>query len=455
MSPKQLLNEVEEILRTVPPVATRRHPEPENKQWLGRSANAIQQWDASRIPEFNELLKRFHAPMAREAGEAFQQILVLLNQAQYDLHAKTRAAALEEYRRKLKAQDDLIRSASGREIPIGVSLTLINLFNEIRQTFPELNLRPFEGHGNGEVLRSQISLATETLSSNLGVSVTSAEPQSHQAPIGSPANPELVFVIHGRQLLEEFHIFVRALGLKPLEWSEARRRTAKPNPYTWEIVDLALRQAGAIVALLTPDDEARLQEHLWTTHENALEKQYLPQPRQNVLFEAGVAYGRNPNRTVLIRIGPHRPMSDLAGHHILSLDDSPESRQAVVDALRLAGCPVDVSGTDWYRSGKFSVADSLASTRHEADLLTKDSARLQLFKAQINGFSEIRDAANIVSSIHSFFSAAPQYLNDANIRFLEKYPLNFREKLSFDTAASNEKWSIEELKHDVQSLQIK
>src|SRR5581483_2704074 len=78
------------------------------------------------------------------------------------------------------------------------------------------------------------------------------------------------------------------------------------------------------------------------------------QPRQNVLFEAGVAYGRAPERTVLIRIGSHRPMSDLAGHHILQLDDSPQSRQAVADALRSAGCPVDLSGSDWFRAGRFA-----------------------------------------------------------------------------------------------------
>ena len=77
---------------------------------------------------------------------------------------------------------------------------------------------------------------------------------------GKPSNPELVFVIHGRQLLGEFHIFLRALGLKPLEWSEARKRTGKPNPYTWEIVDLALKQAGAIVALV---GHPRLEENVF------------------------------------------------------------------------------------------------------------------------------------------------------------------------------------------------
>jgi hypothetical protein len=169
-----------------------------------------------------------------------------------------------------------------------------------------------------------------------------------------PGDPQLVFVIHGRQKLGEFHDFLRALGVKPLEWSQARRRTGKPTPYTWEIVDTALKEAGAIVALLTPDDEARLRRELWGEKESSLEKELLSQPRQNVLFEAGVAYGRAPERTVLVRVGSNRPMSDLAGHHILVLDNSPTSRQSVADALKAAGCPVDVSGSDWFRAGDFS-----------------------------------------------------------------------------------------------------
>ena len=172
-----------------------------------------------------------------------------------------------------------------------------------------------------------------------------------------PSDPGLVFVIHGRQLVAELHDFLRAIGLRPLEWSAARTQTGKPNPYTWEIVDKALSEAGAIVALLTPDDEARLSSRLWLEHESSLEKEHLGQPRQNVLFEAGVAYGRAPERTVLVRVGSHRPMSDLAGHHIHQLDDLPQSRQGLADALRLAGCPVNTTGTDWYKSGKFSITE--------------------------------------------------------------------------------------------------
>ena len=93
---------------------------------------------------------------------------------------------------------------------------------------------------------------------------------------------------------------------------------------------------------------------MWSPTENALEKEYLFQPRQNVLFESGVVYGRAPHRTILVRVGSQRPMSDLAGHHILQLDDTPASRQGVADALRVAGCPVDLSGSDWFKAGRFA-----------------------------------------------------------------------------------------------------
>jgi hypothetical protein len=143
----------------------------------------------------------------------------------------------------LQAQDDVIRNASVREIPIQVSLTLIDLFSELIGAFPEFNLRPFQGHGNAAVLRSQISVAVESISSYLSTA-SMAHDSGKADRERRPTNPELVFVIHGRQLVSDFHTFLRALGLKPLEWSEARRRTGKPNPYTWEIVDLALRDAG-------------------------------------------------------------------------------------------------------------------------------------------------------------------------------------------------------------------
>jgi predicted nucleotide-binding protein len=362
VNPAQLLAELGEVLGTVPPLATRRHDLPENHAWLGRATNVIERWDPAKVQVLAEHLKQFHHPMAREANEAFQQIMVLLQQAQHDLQIRAKASKLEGYLRQLKAQDELIRESPNREIPMPVSTALARLFREINQTSPEINLF-FEGHGRAEVLRSQLAVAIQKISGYMNA--TDSNPAAPSDSAVKPQNPELVFVIHGRQLLEDFHTFLRALGLKPLEWSEARRRTGKPNPYTWEIVDRALTEAGAIVALLTPDDDARLRRPLWSAHENPLETEYLSQPRQNVLFEAGVAYGRAPQRTVLIRVGSHRPMSDLAGHHILQLDDSPQSRHAVADALRAAGCPVDVSDADWFRAGRFTLTEPPEPDRGE------------------------------------------------------------------------------------------
>ena len=274
-----------------------------------------------------------------------------------------------------------------------------------------------------------------------------------RAPTPSPSN-DRVFVIHGRQLLGHFHAFLRAIGLKPLEWSNARTLTGKPTPYTWEIVDMALSQAGAIVALLTPDDDARLRQHLWSEGDNVLEKQYLSQPRQNVLFEAGVAYGRQPERSVLVRVGSHRPMSDLAGHHIVQLDDSLQSRLSVADALRAAGCPVDLSGSDWITAGAFSLPEGLRVKPEATPSIKEDAAKLALFKTHIKGFTNLVDAAGVVARIHTFFFHHPTYLNVASHAFLQKDPLDFRDEVTLNNNVATRRWPLDELKRDVDTLDI-
>ena len=91
--------------------------------------------------------------MAREASRAFQQILVMLHQAQNDLRIRTKVFRLKAYLRHLQAQDNLIRESGSWVMPIPVSTTLIRLFKEINEGFPEHNLS-FEGHGRADALRS-------------------------------------------------------------------------------------------------------------------------------------------------------------------------------------------------------------------------------------------------------------------------------------------------------------
>jgi hypothetical protein len=68
-----------------------------------------------------------------------------------------------------------------------------------------------------------------------------------------------------------------------------------------------------------------------------------------------MAFGRNPDRTLLVEAGRMKAFSDVAGRHVVRLVNSPESRQDVAERLRTAGCAVSTSGRDWLQQGNFSV----------------------------------------------------------------------------------------------------
>jgi len=165
-----------------------------------------------------------------------------------------------------------------------------------------------------------------------------------------------VFVVHGRndKARRAVFEFLRAVGLEPIEWSKAMLLTGKATPYIGEVLDTAFNEAQTIVVLFTGDDEARLRPEFLA--DNEPEEIFTPQPRANVLFEAGMALGRNPNRTILIEIGTVHPFNDIAGRHILRLTNNPEKRQEFVNKLITAGCEVDTSGTDWLSAGDFDSA---------------------------------------------------------------------------------------------------
>lgn len=169
------------------------------------------------------------------------------------------------------------------------------------------------------------------------------------------ADPGRVFVVHGRnaKLRKDLFAFLRAVGLQPLEWSQAVASTGKAAPYIGEVLDSAFRRAQAVVVLLTPDDEVRLSEALWGRDEREGERTFQMQARPNVLFEAGMAFGRHPDQTLLVQVGRVKEFSDVAGRHVLRLDNSAERRKAFADRLAVAGCSVDLSGDDWMSVGDF------------------------------------------------------------------------------------------------------
>jgi predicted nucleotide-binding protein len=165
-----------------------------------------------------------------------------------------------------------------------------------------------------------------------------------------------VFVVHGRNApaRSAMFAFLRAIGLNPIEWSEAVQMTGEGSPYIGQVLDTAFDSAQAIVVLFTPDDVAYLRGE-YASGEDDPEIAPKGQARPNVLFEAGMAMGRDAKRTVLVELGQLRPFSDIGGRHAIRIDNSAQTRHALAQRLLSAGCAVNLTGSDWLTAGEFVI----------------------------------------------------------------------------------------------------
>jgi predicted nucleotide-binding protein len=190
--------------------------------------------------------------------------------------------------------------------------------------------------------------------------------QVNRSPGGSKSNTKKsvvkrstvansVFVVHGRdsQARDAVFDFLRAVGIKPIEWTSAIAMSRKPAPYVGEILEAAFSKARAIVVLITPDDLAQLRADLIVPSDKPYEKTLTGQARPNVLFEAGMAFATHPDRTVMVQLGTVREFSDVAGRHVVHISNEFSKRQELATKLQNAGCDVDTSGTDWVSAGNF------------------------------------------------------------------------------------------------------
>jgi predicted nucleotide-binding protein len=167
-----------------------------------------------------------------------------------------------------------------------------------------------------------------------------------------------VFVVHGRNddARRAMFSFLRSIRLHPIDWSEATSSTGEGAPYVGQILDKAFGTARAVVILLTGDDLAYLRQRYWQNENEPHEVQPTPQARPNVLFEAGMAFGRDSKRTILVELGSTRPFSDIAGRHVVRLSNDTRRRNELVQRLRTAGCEVDTTSSDWHDEGDFEGA---------------------------------------------------------------------------------------------------
>jgi len=186
-----------------------------------------------------------------------------------------------------------------------------------------------------------------------GSGLATAPVASGADPIPNSPDPRSVFVVHGRnqEARNAVFSFLRALGLQPIEWNEAVLATGRPTPYVGEVLDAAFARAQTVLVLMTPDDEARLRDPFHEPGDPPHEINTTSQARPNVLFEAGMAMGRDENRTLLVEFGACRPFSDIGGRHVLRLNGSTERRQELAQRLEAAGAAVNMTGTDWHSAG--------------------------------------------------------------------------------------------------------
>jgi predicted nucleotide-binding protein len=174
-----------------------------------------------------------------------------------------------------------------------------------------------------------------------------------------PSGLRRIFVVYGRNLRarDAMFAFLRALGLEPLEWGQLVAETTTGTPYVGDVLDAGFATAAGVVVLLTPDDEARLRSSLREPVEPTHESKLTGQARPNVLFEAGIAFGRHPKRTIIVELGALRPFSDLGGRHTIVLNNTSQRRQALADRLAGLTSAVVLTGkTDWHTAGDFDAA---------------------------------------------------------------------------------------------------
>ncbi|MBA3807041.1 MAG: nucleotide-binding protein [Solirubrobacterales bacterium] len=219
-------------------------------------------------------------------------------------------------------------------------------------------------------LREPLERQRSSWGSVAPVDITAADPSQLYFPrepaateASAPSDsPRTVFVVHGRNIAarDAMYEFLRSLGLEPLDWEKLLAATGEAAPYVGEVLAAGIPMAQAVVVLLTPDDEARVRPAFVEPRDPAHERELTHQARPNVLFEAGMSLAIHPKSTILVELGELRPFSDVAGRHLVRMDDGTHARLSLIARLKTAGCPIDMEGP-WKDAGDFAAVLHTAS----------------------------------------------------------------------------------------------
>jgi predicted nucleotide-binding protein len=186
--------------------------------------------------------------------------------------------------------------------------------------------------------------------------VASSRPNPSRAPAIKNTRDNSLFVVHGRDgdLTASMYQFLRALGLNPIEWSEAIRAAKGANPNVGEVIDTAMKKVQGVLVMFSPDEEAKLKTKFCNEKDRKNNEHRLAgQARPNVIFEAGLALGAYPKKTILVEVGDVRKISDIAGKHMVHLNNGVPSRKELAQRLQKLGFRVNMIGKDWMDIGDF------------------------------------------------------------------------------------------------------
>lgn len=163
-------------------------------------------------------------------------------------------------------------------------------------------------------------------------------------PVRAESTSHSVFVVHGRDMRPVAVVkqFLGFLGLRMMPWSEAVALTGTPQPHTYDVVKAGIEHSAAVIVIFSPDDEARLRPDLAREGDPDLTPR--GQARQNVLLEAGLAFGIAADKTIFVKSAVTREISDIAGFNWIKLDGEWDSRSDLKQRLVRAGAPVRLNG---------------------------------------------------------------------------------------------------------------
>jgi predicted nucleotide-binding protein len=177
-------------------------------------------------------------------------------------------------------------------------------------------------------------------------------PQAETEGKDMQPDPQKVFVIHGRNLnaRKELGTFLRSLGLTPLNFGDLRGKMGG-TPTVAEIVERGMAEAQGIVALFTAEEYSAVKPDYRYAHDKP-DDIIRWQSRPNVIFEAGMAFGKDKKRVVFVLLGSPILFSDVAGIHGLRPDNKPEGDRSVLrQTLKSMGCRIEEDSSDWMTSG--------------------------------------------------------------------------------------------------------